>query len=101
MVRWSKLAGLLLVIGLPRYALRGARVAAVAAGRALRFLLRPLTGGFARGFPLVVAGYDRALGWALGRKLAVGVTTLAFATGAVLLWPRLGPNWCRRWRRAS
>lgn len=88
--RWSKLAGLLLVLGLPRHGIRGVRAAVVVAGRTVRFLLRPLTGGFARGFPLVVAGYDRALGWALRRKLAVGVATVAFAAGAVLLWPRLG-----------
>ena len=89
-VRWLKLAGLLLVVGVPRYAARGGRAALVGIGRALRLLLRPLTAGFARGFPRLLAGYDRALDWALRRRLAVGVATVAFAAGAVLLWPRLG-----------
>lgn len=89
-LRWLRLAGLFLVLGLPRYVARGVRAAGLFAGRAFRLLLRPLTGGFERWFPAVVEGYDRALAWALRRKLAVAVATLAFAAGAAVLWPRLG-----------
>ncbi|MBK7046185.1 MAG: efflux RND transporter permease subunit [bacterium] len=88
--RWLKLAGLAIAFGLPRVlAFAGGKVLR-AVGAALRLLMRPLTSGFARGFPVVVSGYDRTLVWALRRKLAIGVATLAFAAGGVLLWPRLG-----------
>jgi HAE1 family hydrophobic/amphiphilic exporter-1 len=89
-VRWLKWAGLFLALGIPRIAAFAVHSAGRGLGAGFRWLLRPLTAGFARGFPVLVAAYDGALDAALRRKLLVGVLTAAFAAGGVLLWPRLG-----------
>lgn len=89
-LRWLKWSGLFLALGLPRLVAFAIGRASRGLGAAFRWALRPLTAAFARGFPLLVAAYDEALAAALRRKLAVGVLTVAFAAGGVLLWPRLG-----------
>jgi len=88
--RWLKWSGLFLALGLPRLAAFAVHRAGRGLGCAFRWFLRPLTAGFARGFPILVAAYDGALTAVLHRKLLVGVLTVVFAAGGVLLWPRLG-----------
>ena len=89
-VRWLRLAGLFLTLGLPMLVLRLGQVLLAGVRLAARVVMWPLTWAFAKTFPALQAGYARTLAGALRHRLLVLLLAGVLGGGAVLLWPRLG-----------
>lgn len=88
--RWSQLAGLFLVLGLPLLLVRQGRALGRLLGRAIGLLMWPLTSPFARFYPRVEQGYMRLLDGSLRRRGWILLGTAVFAGGGWVLWSRLG-----------
>ncbi len=89
-VRWLRLGGLFLTLGLPLLVIRAGYFVLTGLKYAVQWLLWPLTRTFEVVFPRLQDGYGRILAAALGHRPLVLLLVLALGLGAAALWPRLG-----------
>ncbi|MFH2052707.1 MAG: efflux RND transporter permease subunit [bacterium] len=88
--RWPQLAGLFLVLGLPLLLYRAGRWTGGRLRRLTDLILWPGTWTFGKVFPLIQDLYDRVLLSALRHRFLVVCLVAALASGALVVWPRLG-----------
>ena len=89
-VRWVRLAGLFLILGIPLLIRWVFASLLVVLGWLITRLLYPLTWLFERGFPVLQSRYEGLLARCLRYRLLVLFLVAVLAGGAAVIWPRLG-----------
>ncbi|MBO6576541.1 MAG: efflux RND transporter permease subunit [Rhodothermales bacterium] len=79
-----------LVNRIPFYIARGAFLAGKGIGKASGFVMKPIAGGFNRGFDMIAARYKPALVWSLDHRAGVLLVAIGIFAGSIALIPSLG-----------